>query len=607
MKRTLIPIVVLLLAACAGTEKEVAPNEPPKTEPQALATAPPPDPATQPTAATIVPEEIPAVREEGRSAASDAAASGPVPAGVIGGAVGGVIGEAPLVQRPPGTPVQAQKSVARYKLSRSAMDVRPPEYGGEFNTEEFGQFVENRFLDAATTPLSTFGVDVDRASYALVRRYLNSNALPPRDAVRIEELINYFHYDYPEPTGSEPFSVMTEMAACPWAPGHELLMIGLQGRRIAAEKLPPSNLVFLLDVSGSMSSPDKLPLLKSAFAMLVENLREDDHVAIVVYAGSSGLVLPPTSGADKGTILGALERLEAGGSTQGAAGIRLAYQVASENFDPRANNRVILATDGDFNVGVTSDGELEKLIEEKKQSGVFLSVLGFGRGNIKDSKMEILADKGNGNYAYIDSTMEAKKVLVTEMGGTLFTIAKDVKLQVEFNPAQVASYRLIGYENRALRAEDFNDDKKDAGEIGAGHSVTALYEIVPAGSGAKPAVDPLKYQTRTPTESHELATVKVRYKRPDGDVSRLSEYPVGHEGRAFRLASNDLQFAAAVAELGLLLRASEHRGSASYEHVIETATRASGRDRGGYRGEFVRLAERAARVAGSGEVAEIVR
>lgn len=602
MKRTLtlLVVLVLLVAACAGTEKDVASNEPPKTGTQvvALPPPPPPPPVDSPTAKQV-PDVVPT------TIAEEAKVEGGAVAGVVGGVVGGVIGDTRMLANAPGSP-EPQRTVA-YKRSEREKDVLAPEYGGEFNTEEFGKFVENRFLDAATTPLSTFGADVDRASYALVRRYLNSNALPPRDAVRIEELINYFDYDYPEPSGREPFSVTTEAAACPWAPGHELLLIGLQGRHLDTRKMPPSNLVFLLDVSGSMNSPDKLPLLKTAFSMLVENLREDDRVAIVVYAGASGLVLPPTSGADKGAILSAIERLEAGGSTQGSAGIRLAYQVATENFVRGGNNRVILATDGDFNVGVTSDGELEKLIEEKRKSGVFLSVLGFGTGNIKDSKMELLANKGNGNYAYIDSAMEAKKVLVTEMGGTLFTIAKDVKLQVEFNPAQVASYRLIGYENRALRAEDFNDDKKDAGEIGAGHSVTALYEIVPAGKGAKPAVDPLKYQTRTPSASSEVATVKIRYKEPDGDVSRLSEYPVGREDRAFRLASNDLQFAAAVAELGLLLRDSEHKGTASYEHVIETATRASGPDRGGYRNEFVRLAETAARVAGAGEVAQIVR
>jgi Ca-activated chloride channel homolog len=584
MKRSILPILILALAlaGCAGSEKATS-NEPKKESEATVVAMPPPPPADEVkgtgSAPVMVAEQMPTV--------------------------GGVIAAAPV---PPGSPLYAQSGGRTQPLMlRREKDALAPEHGGEWNTEEFGTFVENRFLDAATTPLSTFGADVDRASYALVRRYLTSGALPPRDAVRIEEMVNYFHYDYPEPSGSEPFSVTTEVAACPWAPGHELLMIGLQGRHVDLEKLPPSNLVFLIDVSGSMNSPDKLPLLKKAFAMLVENLREDDRVAIVVYAGASGVVLPSTPGSDKAAILDAIERLEAGGSTQGSAGIRLAYQVAMESFARGGNNRVILATDGDFNVGVTSNGELEKLIEEKRKTGVFLSVLGFGRGNVKDSKMEILADKGNGNYAYIDTEMEAKKVLVTEMGGTLFTIAKDVKLQVEFNPARVASYRLIGYENRALRAEDFNDDRKDAGEIGAGHSVTALYEIVPAGAGAKSAVDPLKYQSRTGTASAEIATVKVRYKRPDGDVSRLSEYPVGPEGRAFGLASDNLQFAAAVAELGLLLRDSEHKGSASFGHVVETATRASGRDRGGYRSELVRLARQAAQVAGDGDVAEIVR
>ncbi len=612
MKRTYFFSLVLIAAlavGCSGNSKDIAPNEPPKTDtPDQVATTPPPPPPPpgenessaiagpeiqEAQVPTMVPEELPKMAPDGA-----------VAGGVIGGAVGGVITNAPAA---PYSVARKSSAQTKYNFADREQDVLAPEHGGAFNTEEFGKFTENRFLDVATTPLSTFGADVDRASYALVRRYLDSGALPPRDAVRIEELVNYFTYEYPEPSGSEPFSVTTETAACPWSPGHELLLIGLQGRHIDLEDLPPSNLVFLIDVSGSMHSPDKLPLLKKSFAMLVENLRENDRVAIVVYAGSSGLVLPSTPGSQKGTILAAINQLESGGSTQGAAGIRLAYQVAAANFAKKGNNRVILATDGDFNVGVTSDGELEKLIEEKRRTGVFLSVLGFGTGNIKDSKMEILADKGNGNYAYIDGEMEARKTLVSEMGGTLFTIAKDVKLQVEFNPARVASYRLIGYENRALRAEDFNDDKKDAGEIGAGHSVTALYEIVPAGTDSKPSVDPLKYQTRTTNESSEIATVKVRFKRPDGDTSRLSEFPVRHEQSAFRLASNNLQFASSVAELGLLLRDSEHKGLASYEHVIETAGRAMGRDREGYRREFISLAEKAAHVAGSGEVAEITR
>lgn len=349
---------------------------------------------------------------------------------------------------------------------------------GEFNTEEYGRITENEFLAAVNNPLSTFSIDVDTASYSNVRRFINQGQLPPADAVRIEELINYFKYKYPEPDGDEPFSISAELAACPWEPAHKLVHIGLQGKRIPLANAPANNLVFLIDTSGSMDSPDKLPLLKSAFKLLTDQLREQDRVAIVVYAGSAGLVLPSTSGSDKKTILSAIDKLEAGGSTAGGAGIDLAYEVARTSFIPSANNRVILATDGDFNVGVSSDGDLLRLIEREREAGVFLTVLGFGAGNIKDSKMELLADKGNGNYAYVDTIHEARKMLVSGLGGTLNTIAKDVKVQVEFNPANVQAYRLIGYENRLMRAEEFNDDKKDAGELGAGHSVTALYEII---------------------------------------------------------------------------------------------------------------------------------
>ena len=355
---------------------------------------------------------------------------------------------------------------------------------GEFNTEEYGRITENDFLEAVNHPLSTFSIDVDTASYSNVRRFLNQGQLPPADAVRIEELINYFKYDYPQPEGDHPFSITTELATCPWEPAHKLIHIGLQGKRIPLANAPANNLVFLIDTSGSMDEPDKLPLLKSAFKLLTDQLREQDHVAIVVYAGAAGLVLPATSGSDKKTILSAIDKLEAGGSTAGGAGINLAYEVARRSFIPTANNRVILATDGDFNVGVSSDGELLRLIERERESGVFLTVLGFGTGNIKDSKMELLADQGNANYAYVDTIREARKVLVSELGGTLNTIAKDVKIQVEFNPANVQAYRLIGYENRLMRAEEFNDDKKDAGELGAGHSVTALYEIIPVGARA---------------------------------------------------------------------------------------------------------------------------
>ena len=436
------------------------------------------------------------------------------------------------------------------------------------NTEEYGRFEENPFLRPSDDPLSTFSIDVDRASYSNVRRFLSSGQRPPRQAVRIEEMVNYFTYDYPEPS-SDPFSITTELAACPWNGKHQLLLIGLQGKRIRTEDLPPSNLVFLIDTSGSMQSSDKLPLVKAGLRLLVDQLRPADRVAIVTYAGSAGLVLPSTPGSAKGQIMSAIEQLEAGGSTAGAEGIVLAYDVARENLLTRGNNRVILTTDGDFNVGVTSDGELESLIEEKRRSGIFLTVLGFGTGNIKDSKMELLADKGNGNYAYIDSLMEARKTLVHEMGATLFTIAKDVKIQVELNPARVGAYRLIGYENRLLRSQDFNDDRKDAGELGAGHSVTALYEIIPPGVEVPAGtVDALKYQTATTRGGgSELATVKLGYKDPEGDTSRLLTRVI--QGSPSPVLSENLRLASAVAELGLLLRDSPHKGNASYAEVEE--------------------------------------
>ncbi len=350
-----------------------------------------------------------------------------------------------------------------------------------FNTEEYDGIVENRFLKVTDNPLSTFSIDVDAASYSNVRRFLNDGALPPAGAVRIEEMINYFHYDYPQPRGEDPFSINTEIADCPWSQDNRLVLIGLQGKRIPTENLPPSNIVFLIDVSGSMNEPNKLPLVQQSMKMLTEQLREQDRVAIVVYAGNAGLVLPATSGANKQAISNAIDRLEAGGSTAGGAGIKLAYEIAKNNYLPKGNNRVILCTDGDFNVGASSDDEMERLIEQERKSGVFLTVLGYGMGNYKDSKMQKLADKGNGNHAYIDNLNEAKKVLVSEFGGTLFTIAKDVKLQIEFNPEKVQAYRLIGYENRLLNKEDFNNDQKDAGELGSGHTVTALYEVIPVG------------------------------------------------------------------------------------------------------------------------------
>jgi Ca-activated chloride channel family protein len=466
---------------------------------------------------------------------------------------------------------------------------RPNE--GEFNTEEYGEIDENPFEPATQKPLSTFSIDVDTASYSNVRRFLSARQMPPRDAVKIEELINYFSYEYPSPAGEHPFAVHTEVSVAPWNQAHRLVKIGLQGKRIAMDKLPPSNLVFLLDVSGSMNSPDKLPLLQAAFKLLVQSLRPQDRVAIVVYAGAAGLVLPSTPGSDKDTILAAIERLEAGGSTAGGAGILLAYEVARQNYLRGGNNRVILATDGDFNVGASSDGELVQLIEDKRKEGVFLTVLGFGTGNYQDAKMEKLADRGNGNHAYIDSILEAKKVLVSQMGGTLFTIAKDVKLQIEFNPTRVKAYRLIGYENRMLQAQDFNDDKKDAGELGAGHTVTALYEIIPAGSDEDvPGIDPLKYQqtqTTAAAGSDELMTVKLRYKLPDGDKSTLLSHAVRDTDTSLAQTSADFRFATAVAEFGMLLRNSPHKGKASYEAVLERAKGALGADREGYRKEFL--------------------
>ena len=471
----------------------------------------------------------------------------------------------------------------------------------EFNTEEYGFHRDNAWASARRQPLSTFSVDVDAGSYGNIRRFLKEGQLPPKDAVRVEEMINYFSYDYPSPRGEHPFSVTTELSRSPWNPRNRLALIGLQTQRLSMDELPPNNLVFLIDVSGSMSSPDKLPLVKSAFRLLVNELRAEDRVAIVVYAGAAGLVLPPTPGNRKDQILDALERLEAGGSTAGGAGIQLAYQVARQHFQEEGNNRVILASDGDFNVGVSSEGELVRLIEERRRDGVFLTVLGFGTGNLKDAKMEQLANKGNGHYAYVDDILEAKKVFVQELGATLLTVAKDVKIQVEFNPARVKSYRLVGYENRLLADRDFNDDTKDAGEMGAGHSVTALYEIVPA-DGADDdddgAVDPLKYQTRGRSGgSDDWLTVKLRYKAPQGSTSRLLDRVVRQETGS---PSADFRFAAAVAAFGMLLRDSEYKGQASYSGVLAAARGARGEDREGYRAEFIRLVETAASLAGRG-------
>lgn len=461
-------------------------------------------------------------------------------------------------------------------------------------TEEYEQIEENPFKFVSQNPLSTFSVDVDTASYSNVRRFVMDNRLPHKDSVRIEELINYFTYDYPQPKNEHPFAVYTEVAQSPWNPENKLVHIGLQGKSIPMDDLPNNNLVFLLDVSGSMKNANKLPLVKAAFKMLVNQMRPGDRVAIVTYAGSAGLALPSTSGNQKDKILAALQQLEAGGSTAGGEGIQLAYKTAQENFVPNGNNRVILATDGDFNVGISDTSELVKLIEEKRNSGIFLTVTGFGTGNLKDEKMENLADKGNGNYAYIDNLMEAKKVFVSEMGGTFFTIAKDVKLQVEFNPAIVKAYRLIGYENRLLQDRDFNDDTKDAGEIGVGHTVTALYEIVTNDSEFElPDVDELKYQevvlNNDSEFTGEMMTVKLRYKEPDQDTSKLLSVTIDEASK--NQPSDNMKFSAAVAQYGFLLRDSSHKGNASFESIIAMAKEAKGSDNEGYRAEFIRLVE----------------
>lgn len=476
----------------------------------------------------------------------------------------------------------------------------PGDSNKEYNREGYDRIVENRFLKATENPLSTFSIDVDAASYSNVRRMLNNNQLPPAGAVRIEELINYFSYKYPQPTGADPFSINTEIANCPWNEEHRIVSIGLQGKKIPVDNLPPSNLTFLIDVSGSMEEENKLPLVKASLKLLTEQLREQDKVSIVVYAGRAGLVLPPTSGSQKATIKNGLEQLQAGGSTAGGQGIQLAYKTARENFVKEGNNRVILCTDGDFNVGVSSDDELERLIENERKSGIFLTVLGYGTGNYQDAKMQKLADKGNGNHAYIDNQNEAKKVLVNEFGGTLFTIAKDVKLQVEFNPAKVQGYRLIGYENRMLAKEDFNNDKKDAGELGSGHTVTALYEIIPAGvkSSVLDSVDQLRYQKPVKQKvetafNGELINIKLRYKQPDGEVSKLLQHPVIDHNTAISEASDNLRFAAAVAQFGMLLRNSAYKANSTFAKVVQLASEALESDTEGYRKEFLELVKKA--------------
>ena len=478
-----------------------------------------------------------------------------------------------------------------------------------WNAEGYRSIEDNPFLSVTGNPLSTFSIDVDTASYSNVRRFLSTGTLPPPDAIRIEELINYFDYDYPSPAGGTPFSTDVEFADCPWNPAHRLARIGIKGREVHRAEHAGSNLVFLIDVSGSMDHPSKLPLLQSALRLLIEQLTPSDQVAIVVYAGSSGKVLDTTPGDAKAEILGAIDRLRAGGSTNGGAGLQLAYRIARENFIPGGVNRVILATDGDFNVGVTSHGGLLRSIEQDAKNGIFLTALGFGYGNYQDDRLEHLADKGNGNYAYIDRLSEARKVLVDELSGTLITIAKDVKIQIEFNPLEVGAYRLIGYENRMLKKEDFNDDRKDAGEIGSGHTVTALYELVPPDKvGDLPDVDELRYQTVTDlseqADSGEAFTLKLRYKKPEGKKSHLLSFSIMDEGDTMEAASPDVKFAAAVAQFGLLLRDSEHKGSASFRSVEKLALEGTGADEHGYRAGFLEMVRAAEALAAESDAIE---
>lgn len=471
----------------------------------------------------------------------------------------------------------------------------PPSYYNP-STETYKKDPENDFKSVKANPLSTLSVDVDRASYSNIRRFLTMGQKPPADAVRVEEMINYFDYEYPQPKGTDPIAITTEMIDCPWQKGHKLLHIGMQAKNISTENLPSSNITFLIDVSGSMNEANKLPLVKQALKMLVNKLRAEDRLSIVVYAGAAGLVLPPTPGNNKETIFAALDALQAGGSTAGGAGIRLAYQTATENFMRGGNNRVVLATDGDFNVGVSNENELEDLITKERDKGIYLTCLGFGMGNYKDSKMEILADKGNGNYAYIDNAKEAEKTLVKEFGGTIFTIAKDVKAQIEFNPAMIKSYRLVGYENRVLNEEDFKDDKKDAGDMGSGHTVTIMYEIIPVGVDSKfgPDVDPLKYQNGSViNHSGELATIKFRYKRPNANTSNEMVHTITNRTKHLMLSTDNIRFSTSVAMFGMLLKDSKYKGTSTYETALRLAESSRGKDKEGYRTEFISLIRKA--------------
>jgi Ca-activated chloride channel homolog len=603
-RKPIVGLVALsLLAACSQPSAAIAPSETHReAAPIAVATpkaesAADGDPARpdQITPQAPPPGEMATAKKSanapGKPKAPAKGALGLSGMGVGGGGLGRLAGS------------HATPKLRASSALAPAPSAAPIESGAAMNTESYAHIAENPFLSVASQPLSTFSIDVDTASYSNSRRFLAQGALPPKDAIRIEEWINYFSYDYAKPVGSAPFAVSTEVTSCPWNAQHKLVRIGIKGQEIREESVPPRNLVFLLDVSGSMMSPDKLPLVKRGLAMMTDSLRAQDSIAIVVYAGNSGLVLPATSGRERGKILKALDGLEAGGSTNGGAGIQLAYSVAQQQFKKGGINRVILATDGDFNVGTTSDGELTRLIEDKRKSGVFLTVLGFGTGNTKDSTMETLADKGNGNYAYVDTLAEARKVLVREAGSTLVTIAKDVKLQVEMNPLKVESYKLIGYENRLLAKQDFNDDKKDAGEIGAGHSVTALYEIVPKGA-ASPAskLDPLKYQAQgapsAAAASSELMTVNVRYKQPQGDTSTKLSVVVVDDEKPIAQASDDYRFSVAVANVALLLRGSPDVKQSSLTSARNMAAAAVGTDLHGDRREFLALVDEAKRLRG---------
>jgi len=474
----------------------------------------------------------------------------------------------------------------------------PAMYDMDFNIENYASVQENGFKNTDDQPLSTFSIDVDNASYSNIRRFINMGQLPPKDAVRIEEMINYFDYDYEQPNDKKPFSVITEVATCPWNNSHKLMLIGLQGKEIEKENIPPSNLVFLIDVSGSMNNPNKLPLVKSAMRMLVDELRPQDKVSIVVYAGSAGIVLDATPGSNKKKIIEAIDNLNAGGSTAGGEGLKMAYKIAEENRIEKGNNRIILATDGDFNVGVSSDSEMEQIVSSNRDKGTFISVLGFGMGNYKDNKLEIISDKGNGNYSYIDNIQEARKIFIKEFGGTLFTIAKDVKLQIEFNPSKVKAYRLVGYENRLLNPEDFKNDKKDAGEMGSGHQVTALYEIIPAGAEESiPGIDPLKYQKKEQASNHnfqnEVATLKLRYKKPDESSSIADSITIVEPKDRQTITSSTFKLTAGITQFGMMLRDSEFKGNSTVENTVELIKSGRGADEEGYVGEMIRMIESA--------------